>query len=50
MTSIGIVDDNPLQLAQLRQLAGRAGFTDIRGLPTPGRRCRPSRPHRLRCW
>jgi putative two-component system response regulator len=35
MTSIGIVDDNPLQLAQLRQLAGRAGFTDIRGHADP---------------
>jgi len=30
MTSIGIVDDNPLQLVQLRQLAAHAGFTDIR--------------------
>ena len=35
MTSIGIVDDNPLQLAQLRQLAGRAGFTDIRAHADP---------------
>lgn len=35
MTSIGIVDDNPLQLEQLRQLAGRAGFTDIRAHADP---------------
>ena len=35
MTSIGIVDDNLLQLEQLRQLAGRAGFTDIRAHADP---------------
>ncbi|MDH4390720.1 MAG: response regulator [Aquabacterium sp.] len=35
MKSIGIVDDNLLQLAQLQQLAARAGFTDIRAHADP---------------
>ncbi len=35
MTSIGIVDDNPTVLGQMRLLLGRAGFDDIQGFTDP---------------
>ena len=35
MISIGIVDDNPTVLGQMRLLLGRAGFDDIQGFTDP---------------